>query len=124
MNALSSPSVTAVICAAGKGERAKMNGNKLFAPLYAGVSAADKTGTFAETAERTARRYERADGKDGPTDTTERNFRTEATDDVNGRNEQTGNAGGMAQTVTKERKRRPGGRGSERVRARKDDFRI
>ncbi len=98
MNALSSPSVTAVICAAGKGERAKMNGNKLFAPLYAGVSAADKTGTFAETAERTARRYERADGKDGPTDTTERNFRTEATDDVNGRNEQTGNAGGMAQT--------------------------
>lgn len=42
MNALSSPSVTAVICAAGKGERAKMNGNKLFAPLYGGVSAADK----------------------------------------------------------------------------------
>lgn len=55
MNALSSPSVTAVICAAGKGERAKMNGNKLFAPLYGGVSAADKTGTFAETAGRTAR---------------------------------------------------------------------
>ena len=69
MNALSSPSVTAVICAAGKGERAKMNGNKLFAPLYGGVSAADKTGTFAETAGRTARTHERAirtDGKDGP----------------------------------------------------------
>lgn len=101
MNALSSPSVTAVICAAGKGERAKMNGNKLFAPLYGGVSAADKTGTFAETAGRTARTHERAmrtEGKDGSADTTERNFRTEATDDVNGRNEQTGNADERAQT--------------------------
>ena len=101
MTPLSSPSVTAIICAAGKGERAKMNGNKLFAPLYGGVSAADKTGTFAETAGRTARTHERAmrtEGKDGSADTTERNFRTEATDDVNGRNEQTGNADERAQT--------------------------
>ena len=84
MNALSSPSVTAVICAAGKGERAKMNGNKLFAPLYAGVSAADKTGTFAETAERTARRYERADGKDGKKFPNGGNGRRKRTERTNG----------------------------------------
>ncbi len=118
MTPLSSPSVTAIICAAGKGERAGMNGNKLFAPLYGGVSASAKNETKrektaengrmermsgqCERADETNKRATRTEGKDGSADTTERNFRTEegasATDDVNGRNEQTGNADGRAQT--------------------------
>ena len=114
MTPLSSPSVTAIICAAGKGERAGMNGNKLFAPLYGGVSASAKNETKrektaengrmermsgqCERADETNKRATRTEGKDGSADTTERNFRTEATDDVNGRNEQTGNADERAQT--------------------------
>lgn len=114
MTPLSSPSVTAIICAAGKGERAGMNGNKLFAPLYGGVSASAKNETKREKTaengrmERMSGQCERADETNKRATRTKGLKRTNRYERMVGRNERTDGTNGRTDGQTDGRKKRAG----------------